>query len=85
VTVPDSSRGPVPAGTGQRFSGTVVAFDADVGWGELEISDDQPRRFGFHCTQIWDDSRRIATGTRVTFAVVAGRGGRWEAARLRPA
>jgi hypothetical protein len=74
----------VAAGTRQRFSGTVVAFDGDVGWGEVEVSGDLPRRFGFHCTQIWDGSRTIAPGTQVTFAVVAGRGGRWEAAHMGP-
>ena len=76
--------------------GTVVAFDERVGWGEIEgearLAGGRPRagdgavsvRYGFHCTQIADGSRTVAVGTKVTFGLLAGRGGRWEAADIRP-
>jgi cold shock CspA family protein len=38
--------------------------------------------FPFHSTQIEDGTRRIAVGTAVTFDVVAGHRGQWEAAAL---
>ena len=41
-------------------------------------------RYFFHCTQITDGTRIIATGAAVEFDVVAGRMGRWEAVELRP-
>ena len=43
----------------------------------------EPERFGFHCTQLADGSRTVAVGTRVDFRLLAGRGGRWEAADIR--
>lgn len=39
-------------------------------------------RFAFHCTQIADGSRAVAVGTPVAFALLAARGGRWEAADI---
>jgi CspA family cold shock protein len=42
-------------------------------------------RYPFHCTQIADGSRSVAVGTRVSFGLLAGRAGRWEAADIRPA
>jgi cold shock CspA family protein len=68
--------------TGVAAVGSVVDFDAAVGWGRVEAVDG--RRFGFHCTQIADGSRVVAVGAEVTFEVVAGHGGAWEAASLRP-
>ena len=61
--------------------GTVTAFDEAKGYG-MVTGDDGVERF-FHCTQIADGTRTIAVGTGVTFAVVPGRLGRWEAADLR--
>ncbi len=63
-------------------TGTVTAFDEHRGLGEVEA--DGGATFLFHCTQIADGSRSIATGTAVAFDVVAGHRGRWEAAALRP-
>ena len=63
--------------------GRVTAFDVDKGYGTV-TGEDGVARF-FHCTQIADGSRDIAVGTDVTFQVVAGHLGRWEAADLRPA
>jgi cold shock CspA family protein len=57
----------------------VVAFDEDRGRGEVAAGD---RRFGFHCTAVADGSRRIAVGVQVTFEVVPGPGGRWEAGAI---
>lgn len=62
--------------------GTVTAFDEAVGLGEVTAAGGE--RFPFHCTQIADGSRTIATGTAVTFTVLAGHHGRWEAGDLRP-
>ena len=41
-------------------------------------------RYRFHCTQIADRSRTIPVGQRVSFVVLPGRGGVWEAGDLRP-
>ena len=63
------------------MTGTVVAFDEAVGLGTVAADDGSEHPF--HCTQIADGTRRIAVGTRVTFAVWP-RLGRYEAAALRP-
>ncbi len=66
-------------------SGRVVSFDEHVGLGEVEASEDG-RRYPFHCTQIADGTRVIDVDAAVTFEVVAGHMGRWEAAAItRPA
>lgn len=64
---------------GTRHHGVVTAFDDDRGYGT--VSGEQGEWF-FHCTQIADGSRAIAVGTPVTFSIVAGRLGRWEAVDL---
>jgi cold shock CspA family protein len=64
------------------LAGTVVAFDAHRGLGELE--DGGGRRYPFHCTQIADGSRDIPVGTKVDFTVAPGLPGRWEAVAIRP-
>jgi cold shock CspA family protein len=58
--------------------GTVVEFDEHKGYGTVRDGTDGRELF-FHCTQIADGSRTIAPGTEVTFDVVAGHLGRWEA------
>jgi cold shock CspA family protein len=63
-------------------TGVVVEFDEARGVGVVE--GDGGRRYPFHCTAIADGSRTIAPGTRVTFAVVAGLLGRYEAAAITP-
>ena len=60
-----------------RRQGTVVAFDDHVGLGEVETADGT--RFPFHCTRIADGSRTVPMGAAVTFEVVPGPLGRWEA------
>lgn len=66
----------------EACEGEVVAFDAAAGWGT--VRDRSGSDWFFHCTAISDGSRTIEPGTEVTFDVVAGRLGRWEAARVRP-
>ena len=62
--------------------GTVSEFDEAKGYGTVRTEDG--RELFFHCTQIADGSRTIAVGTDVTFEVVAGHMGRWEAAEITP-
>jgi cold shock CspA family protein len=64
-------------------TGTVVAFDATRGLGEVE--DGEGRRFPFHCTRIADGSRDIPIGAKVSFEVAPGHLGRWEAVDLQTA
>jgi cold shock CspA family protein len=60
--------------------GTVVEFDEHVGLGAVEGEDGA--RLEFHCAAIADGSRRIDVGAAVTYDVVPGRLGRYEAWRL---
>jgi CspA family cold shock protein len=62
------------------LSGHVTDYDDAVGLGTVQAQDG--RQFAFHCTQIADGTRTIAVGTPVTFLVVPGGLGRWEAAEL---
>jgi len=62
-----------------RRQGSVSAFDAHVGLGEV-LADDGAR-FPFHCVEIDDGSRSIEVGAPVSFDVVS-KLGRWEAMRL---
>jgi CspA family cold shock protein len=63
-------------------TGTVTEFDDPKGWGTV-TTDDGVEHF-FHCSAIADGSRTIAVGTAVTFDVVPGVLGRWEAAAIAP-
>ena len=67
----------------ERLAGVVTDFDEYVGLGSVATADGV--RFGFHCTQIAGGGRTIPAGAPVTFVVIAGRGGKWEAGDLRPA
>ena len=62
------------------MTGAVLDFDEHVGLGT--VRGDDGRDYPFHCTAISDGTRSIAVGTRVSFAVIPGRRGRWEAASL---
>jgi cold shock CspA family protein len=57
--------------------GRVVEFDEHVGLGAVEGEDGT--RLEFHCVAIADGSRRIDVGAAVTYDVVPGRLGRYEA------
>lgn len=65
-----------------RRRGVVARFDEDKGYGT--VRGDEDRELFFHCTAIADGSRSIEAGAEVTFDVVAGRAGRWEATDLQP-
>jgi cold shock CspA family protein len=64
-------------------TGTVATFDEHKGYGSVRSADDGRELF-FHCTQIADGTRTIAVGTEVTFDVVPGHLGRWEATQITP-
>ena len=61
------------------MTGTVTAFDARRGVGEVEADGE---RYPFHCTAIADGTRKIAVGTGVEFVVGPGVGGQWEATHI---
>jgi cold shock CspA family protein len=63
------------------MSGQVVAFDREVGLGEIALADGT--RVPFHCIEIADGTRDIAIGARVSFSFI-GKLGRYEAARISP-
>lgn len=61
--------------------GTVAGFASD-GWGI--VTDDGGASYPFHSTAVADGTRSIEPGVSVSFALVPGRQGRWEATDLRP-
>jgi cold shock CspA family protein len=65
---------------GERLTGTVVDFDAQVGLGTVEATAGPPLRYRFHCTQIADGTRSVEVGARVVFVAVPAHGGVLEAA-----
>lgn len=62
------------------MNGIIEEFDEVTGLGAVRAGDGS--RFAFHCTRIADGTRTIEEGLRVTFDVVAGHHGRWEAAAV---
>lgn len=62
------------------MTGLVTAWDEHGGYGTI-TAEDGPEYF-FHCTQLLDGTRTTTVGTPVTFDVVAGRLGRWEATEI---
>jgi cold shock CspA family protein len=68
---------------GEPAQGRVATFDEHAGYGTVRADDG--RELFFHCTAIADGSRTIAVDTPVTFRVVPGHNGRWEAAEVVPA
>lgn len=63
--------------------GRVASFDDAAGHGTVRA--DTGDEYFFHCTAVADGSRTIEQGIAVTFSVVAGRRGQWEAAGITPA
>jgi hypothetical protein len=61
--------------------GRVVDYDPARGLGTVEDADG--RRFGFHGTRLEDRDAELAAGTPVSFRVVAGHLGAWEADAVR--
>jgi cold shock CspA family protein len=66
--------------TALTAAGRVTTFDARRGWGT--VTDSEGTEFEFHATAIADGSRLIEPGTEVSFNVVAGHRGRYEARGL---
>ena len=62
-------------------TGVVATWDEHRGYGTIRDDDTGAERF-FHCTQLVDGTRTIEEGATVTFEVVPGLLGRWEAARI---
>ena len=66
--------------------GSVVDFDEAAGYGHVALDHDDGDGAGpwfFHCTAIADGTRTIEVGAPVSFEVVAGHQGRYEATDLR--
>ncbi len=68
----------VPLGS---CTGVVVQFDDPRGLGE--VVSDSGVHYPFHCANIADGTRQIDVGAAVSWQVIAGRLGRWEACDLR--
>ncbi|MGH9223168.1 MAG: cold shock domain-containing protein [Acidimicrobiales bacterium] len=64
------------------MNGSVAAFDRHAGHGTVRAN--EGGEFFLHCTAISDGSRTIEVDTAVTFHVVPGHNGRWEAAAVTP-
>jgi CspA family cold shock protein len=64
------------------LTGTVIAFDRQVGLGEVQVADGAV--YPFHCIEIADGTRDIAVGVSVQFDLI-GKLGRYEAASVQPA
>jgi cold shock CspA family protein len=62
------------------MDGVVETFDDHRGYGTLRTSDGT--EVFFHCTRIGDGTRTVEVGAPVTFDLVPGLGGRWEAAAV---
>lgn len=65
-----------------RARGTVTSFDDPRGIGA--VTTDSGDVLFFHCTAIADGTRTIAEGAAISFEVIAGHQGRWEAADITP-
>lgn len=64
------------------MTGRILTYDGQKGYGTVRAGDG--RELFFHCTAIDDGSRSIEVGVAVTFDVVAGHLGRYEATALQP-
>ena len=61
-------------------AGVVADYDDERGTGA--VRSEEGTELFFHCTAIADGTRTIAPGTKVTYEVVPGRLGRWEATEV---
>jgi cold shock CspA family protein len=62
------------------MDGVVATFDDFKGYGTVRVAGGDT--YFFHCTAVADGTRTIAVGTPVTFTLVPGHRGRWEATVL---
>ncbi len=62
-----------------RLAGVVAEYDDHAGFGWVEADG---ARHWFHCTQLLDGTRHAEPGQPVTFRLVPGPTGRWEAAEI---
>lgn len=69
-----------PVGLAGALLGRVTSFDPARGLGT--VTDETGAVFAFHATAIADGSRRIDVGTRVSYSLAPGHGGRHEARGL---
>jgi cold shock CspA family protein len=65
----------------RQHDGVITAFDFDAGHGRVRVDEDGRELF-FHCTAIADGSRMIPVGARVSFLIVPGHNGLWEATNV---
>jgi cold shock CspA family protein len=72
----------IDPGAGPR-RGEVVVFDDPRGIGVVRST--LGELVPFHCTAVADGSRTVPVGAAVSFVVVPGRLGRWEAIAMAPA
>ncbi len=61
------------------MDGIVATFDERQGLGTIEADGTS---YPFHCTALVDGSRHAEPGQQVTFRVVPGHCGRWEATEI---
>ena len=64
------------------MTGAVADFDEAKGYGTIRA--DNGSELFLHCTKIADGSSTITVGAAVTFDVMPGHLGRWEATAIRP-
>jgi cold shock CspA family protein len=69
-----------PAGAAGPHVGRVISFDATRGLGT--VADEAGAVYDFHATAIADGTRRIDAGAAVTFSLVPGHRGQFEARSL---
>lgn len=65
-----------------RRHGWVERFDDAAGFGYIHAVQEHSEAldtYFFHCTRLNDGSRTVQTGARVSFEVIAGHLGTWEA------
>jgi cold shock CspA family protein len=67
---------PAPVGTTGPHLGRVDSFDPARGLGT--VTDASGAHYAFHATAIADGSRRVDVGTRVSYSLAPGHGGRHE-------
>jgi len=72
---------PVAAASLGACEGTVASFDDPRGLGTVITADGIV--YPFHCANIADGTRSIEVGVPVSWLVIPGRLGRWEASAIR--